>query len=123
MNKSFIVYHASTGVIVRSGHCAPEDIHLQAIFPDEVVMEETARDDTHYVDTSTGMIRVLRTLVVEVEGTTISGLPPGSVVITEGQIFYVDDGVVELEYDFANTYDVKIFAPTYQPLTVTVTQL
>lgn len=78
---------------------------------------------THYVDVSTGEVLPKQTFAATVSGTTISGLPPATTIKTDGSTFFVNDGAIEIEYDFDGTYDVVCTAPGYLPATYPVTQV
>lgn len=83
---------------------------------------ELVNPSTHYVDVSTGAVLAKQTFSATVSGTTISGLPPATTVRTDGNTFLVDDGQIELTYDFAGTYDVVCTAIGFHPRTFVVTQ-
>lgn len=47
--KRFVVYDSTTGKINRMGSCAEDALEIQALYPDEAVIEGSADPLTHYV--------------------------------------------------------------------------
>jgi hypothetical protein len=45
MMPTFTVFDAETGEVLRSGFCAPQDVHLQSSASSEIVIEGQYQDD------------------------------------------------------------------------------
>lgn len=88
--------------------------------------DATISDDTHYADMATGAIYPKRMAEVaqSVDGLTVtlSGLPAGMTVSSNGMSTMTDDDPLVIDYDLPGTYAVELSGHVeYQDTTVEVT--
>jgi hypothetical protein len=121
-----IVYYTIVnrfGAVVEVGGPVHINVAEEADIPlSGMLIYEQVNPATQYVDLITQQVMSRRDFEVEVSGTTISEIPYGTRVLTEGQSVVITDGSLQLSYDLPGTYIVWLSAPTYNDLKLEITQ-
>lgn len=108
------------GEILRTGMAPGRMISVQAQQGEQVFVG-LASDVLHYVDLDEGVVKEKKHFTPSVTHGSIQGLPPGTRVVTEGQVFYADDnGDIDLSYGLPGEYEVILSAPHYTEMRLTL---
>jgi hypothetical protein len=113
----FSLYDQVTGEIAANISCLEIDANANTP-PGYERIDGTWDAKTYYV--ADGVVTLCAPMAPSVTGTTISDLPIPCKARIEGQIYEVDDGVLELEPDYPGPYTVYLTAVGYLPCEVTV---
>lgn len=116
--SAFTVWDVRTGTIIRTGSCPTEHCELQAIY--EFERAEAGHHDyaTEWHDGEAWRER--STMVLEANGSVVRGLPIPAKAMIEGVTYDVDDGEVELSFQFPGTYTVSFMADGFKDASVTI---
>lgn len=116
---NFIVFN-SAGRITRTGTCPSSMLPLQG----DLIIEGQANDDTQYVDKSPAgewLVTSKPPMPISVNGLTISNIPIPATVFIAKQVFEVNDGTLELEFDTPGPHQIRVEAFPYLPAVVSIT--
>ena len=116
--SSFVTYKPS-GEVFSVGYCQTH--MLNANKPDGMeIIEVTQQYQPGHFYVVAGVVTPLLTFAVTVAGNIISGIPIGTKVECEGNIFTVNDGSIELTFTIPGTYKAKLSLFPYETLVVNV---
>lgn len=117
-SERFTVWDTRTGTILRTGSCPVGQGYLQARKAWEQAEVGHHDYDTEYHD-GTGWAQ-RSTMLLEASGATVRGLPIPAKAMIEGVTYDVDDGEVELSFQFPGTYTVAFKADGFKDASVTI---
>lgn len=119
-NTSYItIFDATTGAIrCRTAIAAgTEDNQCR----DGEAWVEGWHDNTEArIDPVTLDVLPLLAMDVDIEVNRVSGIPAGTTALVNGEIHTIDDGEIEFEVTYPQTFTVMLLNPLYPPLTIEV---
>jgi hypothetical protein len=115
--SQYSLFDLTTGEIVANISCL--EIDADANTPAGHGRISGAWDPIAYYVVGT-VVTLCAPMTPSVSGTTISNLPTLCTARIEGQLYEIDDGVLELEPDYPGPYTVYLTAVGYLPCEVTV---
>lgn len=119
--SDFTVYDKTTGKILRSGNIPDAWHDAQATAPNEAVVSGRWAADDFWRDGDTFKPRA--PLELSIDGTTISGLPAGSVLRCDDAVYGpIDDGTAEFDFQLPGKYVVRIDCVSHKAGSVTLTK-
>jgi hypothetical protein len=111
----YATYDTTTGRIIRSGTCQPEDLAFQAKQGQSVVeLDDSSKNDANSF-ISGGVVVPRPSNPATISGLTISNIPTGCVLTIEGTAYIVNDGTAELSFNAPGTYSVGASLWPYLP--------
>lgn len=118
---NIVVYNIASGEIMRSVTATENMVPLQYDHELENYIEHDQVDDALFYIVS-GAITFRPEFQETISGTTITGLPDPTTVVTNGTATLVTDGEADLTFEQAGTYLVQLYSFPYVEKTVEVTQ-
>ena len=128
MVKEYTAYHLATGRFLYIIGVAEAELPLQSIEEGHGFIDGAHMSATHYLHSGTVVPRpaiattVSKTIVAAdgVDVVSISNLPVPCTMIAQGQEIAVADGVVDLTFDLAGDFLIKVVAWPYLDYEVTI---
>lgn len=120
--KSFVIYKASSGEIIKSVMCPDDIVDYQYNPSSEACIELEPIDDSLFYILS-GNVERRPDFNESINGTLISGLPIPTLVSVNGFDYQVDDGEVDLNFSLPGRYIVKLSSFPYVEKIIEVVQL
>lgn len=118
-NVFFVVLNED-GSIARSGSTQPQLVELQARDGEISIKADKPYSGADYYYDGNG-IAERPANPAQLVGMSITNVPEGSLIEIEGITYPVDDGVAELAFNFAGTYQVELRSFPYCNETFEVT--
>lgn len=117
MSAEFTVWDRATGRILRTGSCSKEHVNKQARDGETVSLgyfpgESYYRDEYGF--------KTKREFALSRDGAFIRNLPIPCIVHVTGTRYVVDDGEIELSFEYPGEYKVRFEAKEYKDLTLTI---
>lgn len=106
--KGSYVRWAPGGRIVQTGSTSPVTLDAQ-IAAGEPVLRGTADPATQWVNGGRIADKTDACPAV-LDGLTLKNLPKPSMLVIEGELYEVADGVAELAFDYPGTYEVRVIS-------------
>lgn len=108
--KPITYYNVTTGAIIST--LTGSDFEIRANAPPNSAYVEGTYDYTRYYITG-GVAVEKKTMVIQLNGNVISGLPNPTTVYVEGSQYVVTDGVFEFSSNLPGPYTIKLESPQY----------
>lgn len=121
MIDEFTVYDVRNGAVIRTGSCPKGQGGNQAIEEWERFASGIWPHNEFWRDGDTFKPRA--PLELSIDGTTISGLPTGSVLRCDDAVYGpIDDGTAEFDFQLPGKYVVRIDCVSHKAGSVTLTK-
>lgn len=96
---SCLVIHDASGRII--------ELHEGGFTTEDGVLSATrCHPSTHYV--ADGEVVLRPPMLVQLDGTVLSGVPEGASVLIEGETYLADGSDIELEFDLPGIYTIRV---------------
>lgn len=118
---NIVVYNLGSGEITRSITCPDDMVPFQYDHETENFLEHDRVNDALFYIVS-GEITNRPEFQETISGTTITGLPNPTTVVTNGTVTVVTDGEADLAFEQTGTYFVQLYSFPCIEKTVEVTQ-